>query len=102
MKPMYPQILSWLAGKTGTPDHTAHRLWRRALRDATAECAVIESPEYWQSAVGHLRASFPSISPAASVPSVASTDGTTVRNGGHTSVSRASSDKALSPVARAR
>jgi hypothetical protein len=76
MKPMYPQILSWLAGKTGTPDHTAHRLWRKALRDATAECVVIESPEYWQSAVGHLRASFPSISPAAAVSSApaASTD----------------------------
>ena len=39
MKPMYPLILPWLAGKTGTPDHTAHRLWRKALRDATAECA---------------------------------------------------------------
>ncbi|KFB71410.1 MAG: hypothetical protein AW09_003453 [Candidatus Accumulibacter phosphatis] len=69
MKPMYPQILAWLAGKTGTPDHAAHRLWRKALRDATAECAVIESPEYWQSAVEHLRASFPSISPAAAVSS---------------------------------
>ena len=76
MKPTYPQILSWLAGKTGTPDHTAHRLWRKALRDATAEGVVIESPEYWQSAVGHLRASFPSISPAAAVSAAraASTD----------------------------
>ena len=69
MKPMYPQILAWLAGKTGTPDHAAHRLWRKALRDATAECAVIESPEYWQSAVEHLRASFDSISPAAALHS---------------------------------
>jgi hypothetical protein len=47
-----------------------------ALCDATAEGVVIESPEYWQSAVGHLRVSFPSISPAAAVSSApaASTD----------------------------
>lgn len=76
MKPMYPKILAWLAGNTETPDHTAHRLWRKALRDATAECAVIESPEYWQSAVGHLRASFARISraTAASSAPAAATD----------------------------
>lgn len=69
MKPMYPKILPWLAGKAGIPDHTACRLWRSALREATVECAVIESPEYWQSAVEHLCASLASLSPEAALPS---------------------------------
>ena len=64
MKPRYPQILSWLAGKHGTSGDVAEHLWIRALRAATAESAVIESPEYWKSAVDHLRASFANHSPA--------------------------------------
>ncbi len=68
MKPRYPQLLSWLARKSGTPNETAESLWRQALRHATAECTVIESPEYWQSAVAHLRASFlAGVSPLAAV-----------------------------------
>ena len=45
MKPRYPQILSWLAGKHGTSGDVAEHLWIRALRAATAESAVIESPK---------------------------------------------------------
>lgn len=69
MTPMYPQILAWLARKTGTPDEIAEGLWRKALRHATAEGTVNESPEYWKSAVDHLRASFRSR--ATTTPSVA-------------------------------
>jgi len=54
MKPMYPKLLSWQAKKASIPDDIAKALWLEALRDATTECAVIESPEYWQSAVDHL------------------------------------------------
>lgn len=73
MKPKFPKILSWLAGKTGTSDHAAHRLWRNALRDATVECTVIESPAYWQLAVEHLLSSFASLSPTAEPLSVPTT-----------------------------
>jgi hypothetical protein len=67
MKPMYPQILSWRAGKTGVPGDDAKALWDDALRKATAECTVIESPEHWKSAVCHLRASLTGCVHAASV-----------------------------------
>jgi len=66
MKPRSPQILSWLAGKHGTSGDVAEDLWISALCAATAESAVIESPEYWKSAVDHLRASFANHSPAGS------------------------------------
>lgn len=54
MKPQYPKMLSWQARKAGIPDDIARTLWIDALRDATDECAVVESPEYWKSAVDHL------------------------------------------------
>ncbi len=56
MKPKYPKILPWLAKEAGVPAAKAEALWVEALCDATRECAVVESPEYWQSAVSHLRA----------------------------------------------
>lgn len=70
MKPMYPQILSWLAGKARIPGDDANALWDDALRKATAEGTVIESPEYWKSAVCHLRASLTGCVHAASVGQV--------------------------------
>lgn len=54
MKPKYPKILPWAARKAGIPDDIAQTLWLEALRNATDECTVIESPEYWKSAVDHL------------------------------------------------
>ena len=54
MKPIYPKMLSWQARKADIPDDTAEAFWIEALRDATDECAVVESPEYWRSAVDHL------------------------------------------------
>jgi len=47
-------MLSWQARKAGIPDDIAKALWIEALRDATSECAVLESPEYWKSTVDHL------------------------------------------------
>ena len=54
MKLMYPKILSWLAKQAGIPRDTAEALWIESLRDATEECSVVESPEYWKSATDHL------------------------------------------------
>jgi len=54
MKPRYPKIFPWLAKKAGIPDDRAKALWVAALRDATRDCALVESPEYWKSAVDHL------------------------------------------------
>ena len=55
MNPMYPKTLSWQAKRAGIPLDTAKILWIEALRDATEECAIVESPEYWKSASDHLR-----------------------------------------------
>jgi hypothetical protein len=54
MNPMYPKALSWQAKRAGIPLDTAKTLWIEAVRDATDECDVVESPEYWKSAVDHL------------------------------------------------
>ena len=51
---MYPKTLSWQAKRAGIPLDTAKALWIEALRDATDECPIVESPEYWKSAVDHL------------------------------------------------
>ena len=54
MKPMYPKMLSWQAKRAGIPLDTAKALWIEVLRDATEGCDMVESPEYWKSAVDHL------------------------------------------------
>lgn len=69
MKQRYPKILSWLAGRAGVPDDKAEGVWADALRVASGECAVADSPEYWQAAVDHLRASLAGHSRAASLAS---------------------------------
>jgi hypothetical protein len=51
---MYPKMLPWQARKAGIHSSAAERLWNEALRDATNECAVIESSDYWKSSVDHL------------------------------------------------
>ena len=56
MKQAYPKILPWLANKSGLSERAAQALWIKALRAASAESSVIESPEYWQAAVDHLLA----------------------------------------------
>ncbi len=56
MKPAYPKILPWLARKAGIPDSAAEAMWLDAVREATSECCVIESPQYWKSASDHLAA----------------------------------------------
>lgn len=54
MKAKYPKMLPWLAKNAGIPIARAEALWIEALRDATRECAVVESPQYWKAAVDHL------------------------------------------------
>lgn len=51
MKQRYPKILPGLARKAGITNDRAEAMWIEALRDATRECAVIESSEYWKAAV---------------------------------------------------
>lgn len=55
MNPRYPKTLSWQAKRARIPLDTAKSLWIEAVRDATEECAIVESPEYWKSAADHLR-----------------------------------------------
>jgi hypothetical protein len=54
MKPMYPEMLPWLARKAGIPARSIEVMWIEAVREATGDCAVIESPEFWKSTVDHL------------------------------------------------
>jgi len=54
MKPMCPKTLSWQARKARIPFDKAEALWIEALRDATDECDIVESPEFWKSAVDHM------------------------------------------------
>lgn len=54
----YPMILPWVARKAGVRDDKAEALWMEALSDASDnKGAAPESPEYWEIAVNHLRAS---------------------------------------------
>jgi hypothetical protein len=55
MKAMYPKLFFWQARKAGIPLDAAEVLWAEALRDATEECAMVESPKYWKSANEHMR-----------------------------------------------
>jgi hypothetical protein len=57
MRQTYPKILPWVARKAAVPRDKAEALWMEALRDASDNCAVPESSEYWKMAVNHLLAS---------------------------------------------
>ena len=50
----YPKIRPWLANQAGLPLARAEALWRDALRHATKQSAIVESPEYWKLAVDRL------------------------------------------------
>lgn len=54
MKEKNPKILPWLAKKAGIPPSRAEELWVEAVRYATQEADIVESPEYWKAAVDHL------------------------------------------------
>lgn len=54
MKGKSPKILPWLAKKAGVPLPRAEELWVEAVRHATQQADIVESPEYWKSAVDHL------------------------------------------------
>ena len=50
----YPKILPWLANQAGLPLARAEVLWSDALRHATKQSAIVESPQYWKLAVDRL------------------------------------------------
>lgn len=54
MKQKYPKILPWLASQARIPLSRAEVLWGDALRHATRQAAIVESPEYWKLAVDRL------------------------------------------------
>lgn len=54
MKPTYPEMLPWLARKARIPTRSVEIMWIEAVREATGDCTLIESPEFWKSAVDHL------------------------------------------------
>ena len=53
MQMAYPKMLTWQARRAAISIDVAKELWLAAVYDATAECGVVASPEYWQSAVDH-------------------------------------------------
>ena len=53
MKGKSPKILPWLAKKAGIPPSRAEELWIEAVRYATQEAEIVESPEHWQAAIDH-------------------------------------------------
>lgn len=54
MKPNYPEMLPWLARRARLPAHSVEIMWLEAVRQATGDCPIIESSEFWKSAVDHL------------------------------------------------
>ena len=54
MKEKSPKTLPWLAKKAGVPLPRAEELWVEAVRYATQEAEIVESPDYWKAAVDHL------------------------------------------------
>jgi hypothetical protein len=54
MKAKSPKSLPWLAKKAGIPLARAEALWIEAVRYATQQAEIVESPEYWKAAVDHL------------------------------------------------
>lgn len=42
-----PKLLPWYARKAGIPIDRANALWRKAVREATAETGWVGNAEYW-------------------------------------------------------
>ncbi|AWI80041.1 MAG: hypothetical protein CVU19_14280 [Betaproteobacteria bacterium HGW-Betaproteobacteria-13] len=45
-----PKLLPWYARKAGVPIERANALWRKAVREATAETGWVGNSEYWGAA----------------------------------------------------
>lgn len=54
MKGKSPKLLPWVAKKAGVPLPRAEELWIEAVRYATQQADIVESPEYWKAAVDRL------------------------------------------------
>jgi len=50
-----PKLLPWYARKAGVPLPRAEALWRKAVREATAETGWVGNPEYWGAAMAHFQ-----------------------------------------------
>ena len=50
-----PKLLPWYARKAGVSLERAEVLWRRAVREATAETGWVGTPEYWGAAEERFR-----------------------------------------------
>ena len=49
-----PKLLPWYARKAGVSIERAETLWRKAVREATAETGWVGNAEYWGAAMDHL------------------------------------------------
>lgn len=50
-----PKLLPWYARKAGVSLERAEALWRKAVREATAETGWVGTPEYWGAAEERFR-----------------------------------------------
>ena len=48
-----PKLLPWYARKAGVSIERAETLWRKAVREATAETGWVGNAEYWGAAMDH-------------------------------------------------
>jgi hypothetical protein len=48
-----PKLLPWYARKAGVSLERAEALWRKAVREATAETGWVGNAEYWGAAMDH-------------------------------------------------
>jgi maltooligosyltrehalose synthase len=46
-----PKLLPWYARKAGVPLERANALWRKAVREATAETGWVGNSEYWGASI---------------------------------------------------
>lgn len=46
-----PKLLPWYARKAGVPIDRANTLWRKAVREATAQTGWVGNSEYWGAAM---------------------------------------------------
>lgn len=51
-----PKLLPWYARKAGVSNERAEVLWRKAVRQATADTGWVGSPEYWGAAMDNFLA----------------------------------------------
>ncbi len=50
-----PKLLPWLARKAGISEERATVLWRKAVREATAETGWVGNAEYWGAAMANFQ-----------------------------------------------